>query len=109
MVGSLMDWTTIRLTAQVLLTSWAIAEIVMLAAARGTMSPVVGQRWATIGLGSFAVWMFLSSLSIQDTALFPRSDIVGVFAILELSAAICAWGWFVQNARARFQFHVRRK
>ena len=104
-----MDWTTIRLTAQVLLTSWAIAEIVMLAAARGTMSPVVGQRWANHRPWQFCCLMFLSSLSIQNTALFPRSDIVGVFAILELSAAICAWGWFVQNARARFQFHVRRK
>ena len=85
-----MDWTTIRLTAQVLLTSWAIAEIVMLAAAAYQCSGLLGNVGQPSAL-QFCCLDVPFVASIQNTALFPRSDIVGVFAILELSAAICAW------------------
>lgn len=95
-----------RLVAQISLTSWAIAEIAMLAYTHGSLMPVVGHRWGAVALACFAGWMFLSSLTIQNTALFPRSSVVGAFALLEMGTAVGAWGWFWANVRARFKITV---
>lgn len=101
-----MDSSWVRLTSQVALTTWAIAEIVMLAYARGHMAPVKGTRWAIAGLMCFAAWMFLSSISIFAVAVIPRADLVVVFAGLEAGAAIGAWGWLVSNVRTRFKISI---
>jgi hypothetical protein len=93
----------IRLASQVALSTWAITEVAMLLYTRKRLLVVVGVRWAIFGLACFALWMFLSSISIYATAVIPRGDLVNVFASLELGTAIGAWGWLICNVHARFR------
>lgn len=101
-----MDSSVLRLISQVALSTWAITEIAMLLYTRKRLLLVVGTRWAILGLACFALWMFLSSISIYAVAIIPRADLVVVFALLELGTAIGAWGWLASNVRARFRFTV---
>jgi len=98
-----MDSATIRLVAQVALTTWAMVEICMLVCTRGRVTEVTGVRWAVGGLVCFAGWTFLLSLSSAAVNVIPRGDFVWWFAALEVGVAVGAWGWLLANMRARFR------
>ena len=100
-----MDTTVVRLIAQMLLLAWCTAMAAMLLIARGRTMQPAGQGWALLGLASFGGWMFLSALSIKDTALFPRSAVLWIFAMSEVGTAAGAWGWLL--AYVHRNFHVR--
>lgn len=99
----MVDSTLFRLAPQVALVTWAVAQIAMLLFARNRLSAVAGARWAVAGLGCFALWMLLSSMSIYAVAILPRGEMIAVFAALELGTAIGAWGWLICNVQARFR------
>ena len=98
-----MDSSFVRLVSQIALTTWSLTEIVMLLLTRGRLEEVTGTRWAIIGLGFFAAWMLLSSISISATALIPRGHLIWLFASLEAGTAVGAWGWLIVNMRTKFK------
>lgn len=104
-----MDSSWVRLASQIALTTWAIVEIATLLYTRGHLTPVAGTRWAISGLCCFAAWMFLSSLSVSNTALIPRSDLVNVFSVLEVGTAVGAWGWLASNIRTKFKIVTKQE
>jgi len=99
--------TLIRITSQIALVAWCVAEAMVLIVSRGNKMPVAGVRWALVGLASFALWQTLSSFTIKDSGMMPREQLVAVFAGLELLTAVMAWGWLVASARQSFHFTLR--
>ena len=98
-----MDSSFVRLVSQIALTTWSLTEIVMLLLTRGRLEEVTGTRWAIIGLGFFAAWMLLSSISISAVALISRGDLVWPLAVFEMGTAIGAWGWLIANMKTTFK------
>lgn len=104
----MMDTTWIRLGAQIALVAWCMAEALVLLASRGKWTPVTGVRYALVGLACFAGWMFLSALTIRSIQLFPRENLLWVFAALEAGTAAAAWAWLVVSVHNSFSFSFRR-
>ena len=103
-----MDTSLIRLLSQIALVGWCVAEGIVLILSRGHATQVSGVRVAIAGLVCFAGWMFLSALSIQDTAIFPRESMLWTFALLEAGTAVSAWGWLVVNIKQSFRLTLRK-
>jgi hypothetical protein len=97
----------IRLLSQMALVTWAATEGVLLLLSRGRHTPVVGVRFSLTALVCFGAWMFLSALTIRDTALFPRDQLLWWFALLEAGTATAAWASTVVKVRKTFNFNLR--
>lgn len=104
-----MDTTTLRIAAQVLLVCWCVPAAALMVASRRRAVQVYGVRWGVLALACFGAWMFLSAISIKDTAVIPRESIVWLFAMLELGTAAGAWGGLVVYARHNFTFAWRNR
>jgi hypothetical protein len=103
-----MDTNAVRMYSQLALVAWSVAEGIVLVLARGHATQTAGVRWALLGLACFALWMFLSALTIRDTAVFPREQLVWAFATVEFGAATGAWGWLWVNVRHSFRVSFGR-
>lgn len=103
----MIDTTLVRLIAQVALTAWCTALIILLFASRGDMLKFAGMRFAVTGLICFGLWQFLASISLKDAQILPRSTLVPFFAVLETGTAVAAWGWLAISAERTFHFSFR--
>ena len=92
-----MDWSLIRLIAQIALIGWSLAAIMLLLMANGHPSKLVGKSWALAGLVCFAGWLAILSMSIGAGR---RTEFVPVLSLLESGTAAGAWGCLLSTAHA---------
>ena len=108
-----MDTPTvaIRLVSQVSLVLWCVAAAGVLSLSHRHRVQLAGMLWAVMGLACFAMWMFLSALTIRAIQLVPRDSLLWLFAGLEAATTVGAWGWLVVYTRHNFHFtfHLRGK
>ena len=92
-----MDWSLVRLIAQIALIGWSLGAITLVLLSNGRRLKLVGKSWALVGLVCFAVWLAILSVSIGAGR---RTELVPVLSLLELATAVDAWGWLLSTAHA---------
>ena len=98
-----MDNSSIRIAAQIALTTWAVTLIAIFVFSRKRLLMDRGGNLAVLGLVFFSAWMFSLSISSASAGPIERSDLLWPLAFFEMGTAVCAWGWLVVNLWVKFR------
>ncbi len=98
-----MESTGIRLLAHLLTLGLLLAVIGCLIMANG--KPLNWRHWRLLCavLATYAIWFFLLSISLRDTGLLKRAEMIWSLGLIELAGASAGWTWLVLSVRLSFR------
>ena len=90
-----LDWGTLRTYTHIAAGSLTFALGTVFFLARGRYVRISRALIASMAFWLASLWFWGLGATVKDHALFSRSDLIPILAVLEFSFVFLGWAWFL--------------